>query len=174
MIKKLFLAVAILSILGITIYMIFPEPKYPSPLPDSVQSMEKADTEDPMRRAYFTNYTREQVIAHYKNQFRYQPFILRLNYPPEESQTIIRDQTRSTYLEELVHPLRESMFINGFEPRVPKDDIWYKGIHYQEKVIVKYVPTSVFVRLPIAVASLAALFFVVWQFVFKNGGKNNK
>ncbi len=172
--KKVFVFLSSLLLLVLVVYTTLPEPKYPSPLPDSVQSMEDADVEDPMRRAYFTNYTREQVIAHYKNQFRYQPFILRLNYPPEESQTIIRDQTRSTYLEELVHPLRESLFINGFEPRVPKDDIWYKGVHYQEKIIVKYVPSNLYIRLPIAVASLASLFFVIWQYVFKNGGKKNK
>ena len=129
--------------------------------------MEEADIETPLKRAYFTNYTREQVVAHYKNQFRYQSFILRLNYPPEDAQTIIRDQTRSTYLEELVHPLRESLFINGFQPRVAKDDIWYKGIHYEEKITVKYVPSSVFIRTPIAVLSLLSFFLVVWQYFKK-------
>jgi len=165
MIKKPFLIFILLTLVGLVAYMLLPTPKYPAPPPDAVQSMEKADTEDPLRRAYFTNYTREQVIDHYRNHFRYQPFILRLNYPPEDSQTIIRDQTRSTYLEELVHPLRESLYINGFEPRVPKDDIWYKGVHYGQKIIIKFVPTSLFVRLPVALISLLSLFVVAWQYI---------
>lgn len=165
--KKLFLIVAAIASIGLTIYTLIPSPKFPEPPPGAVQSMEKADTEDPMRRAYFTNYTREQVIDHYKNQFRYQPLILRLNYPPEDAQTLIRDQTRSVYLEELVHPLRESLFINGFIAGVPKDDIWYKGVHYEEKIIVKYVKSSIFVRVPVAIASVLALVYVIYQYFRK-------
>lgn len=168
MIKKIFLTGTALLLLAVTVYTLLPSPKFPAPPPNAVQSTEEADSEDPLRRAYFTNYTREQVIDHYRNQFRYQPFILRLNYPPEDAQTIIRDQTRSTYLEELVHPLRESLFINGFVPRVAKDDIWYKGTHYEEKITVKYVVASAFVRVPIATLSVAALAFVIKEYFKKD------
>lgn len=148
-----------LSLLA-SVYTLLPAPKFPEPPPGAVQSMEEADTETPLKRAYFTNYTREQVVDHYRNQFRYKDLTLRLNYPPEDAQTLIRDQTRSTYLEELVHPLRESLFINGFVPHLAKDAINYKGVHYEEKITIKYVPSSVFVRVPIALVSVLSLGFV--------------
>jgi len=144
-------------------YTLLPAPDFPAPPPGSVQSMEEADIETPLKRAYFTNYTREQVVEHYKDQFRYRAFTLRLNYPPEEAQTLIRDQARATYLEELVHPLRESLFINGFVPYLAKDDIHYKGIHYEEKITIKYIPSSIFVRAPIAVISVLCLGLVLWE-----------
>jgi len=71
----------------------------------------------------------------------------RLNYPPEEAQTIIRDQTRSTFLQEIVHPMRESVYINGFEPADPKDAVIIKGRHFRQKIIVRFVPSSFPVRL---------------------------
>ncbi len=114
---------------------------FPGPPPDAVQSMELADIETPLRRAYFTNYTRDQVMAHYAAQMSQWPH-LTLNYPPEDSQTIIRDQTRSWYLEELVQPLRQSVFVNGFIAQKPQDDIWYKGIHYEEKITIRLAQSS--------------------------------
>lgn len=135
------------------IYLLLPNPEFPSPPPDSLQSNEPADIETPLRRAYFTNYTREEVIENYRNQFKNAnilniPFpLLRLNYPPEESQILIRDQTRSTFLEELVHPLRESIFINGFEPKSDKDTIYINNIFWRQKIIIRYIPSLVLVRL---------------------------
>jgi hypothetical protein len=102
------------------VYLLLTNPDFPSPPSASIQSNEPSDTHIPLRRAYFTNFTRGEVISSYRNQFTESQFLgiplptLRLNYPPEEAQTIIRDQTRSTFLEELVHPMRESVFINGF------------------------------------------------------------
>jgi hypothetical protein len=146
------------------LYLFYPSPDFPSPPPGSVQSQEKADTETPYRRAYFTNYTREQVIAHYKNQFKLKYFTLELNYPPEDAQVLIRDQTRSYYLEELVHPFRESLYINGFVPQVAKDDIWYKGVHYQEKITIKYVPSNFYIRFGFALATLFIMFVMIKEY----------
>jgi len=135
-----------LVILG-GVYVALPAPGFPEPLDDAVQSMEEGDTEDvAVRRAYFTNHDREGVIGHYREQFG-GLFTLRLNYPPEEAQTLIRDQTRSWYLEELVHPLRESVYVNGFIAQVEKDDIWYKGEHFEEKITIKYIRSGVVMRL---------------------------
>jgi len=114
---------------------------FPGPPPNSVQSMEEADTETSLRRAYFTNYTREQVIAHYAAQMERFPS-LQLNYPPEEAKTLIRDQTRSWYLEELNHPLRQSVYINGFIAQNPQDDIWYKGVHYEQKITIRLIQST--------------------------------
>ena len=73
------------------IYLLLPSPTFPEPPSDALQSNEPADTETSLRRAYFTNYTREEVMIHYKNQFE-KPVIFgmslfsyTLNYPPEEA-----------------------------------------------------------------------------------------
>ena len=135
-------------------------PEFPRPLPDALQSQEPADTETPLRRAYFTNATSEEVMGHYQNLFKG----YRLNYPPEEAKTLIRDQTRSTFLEEIVHPLRESLYINGFEPKDPKDAIEIEGKPWRQKIIVRYVPSNTLTRVLVVVLSgaLVALFLKLW------------
>lgn len=152
--------------LSIILYLILPNFSFPEPPSDAIQSNEPADTETPLRRAYFTNYTREEVMTHYKNQFRRSYFLgfplptYRLNYPPEEAQIIIRDQTRSTFLEEIVHPFRESIFVNGFEPKDPKDAIFISERNWRQKIIVRFVPSSTLIRLAIAVPSLFLLLVI--------------
>jgi len=149
-------------------YLLLPSPDFPEPPPDSVQSQEKADTETPLRRAYFTDFTRQQVLEHYQKQLPWPTY--RLNYPPEDSQTLIRDQTRSTFLEEVVRPFRQSVFVNGFEPKVAKDDVWYKGVDYRQKIIIKVVPSNAFVRLMIGVPTLVLIWLLAkeWIFAFKD------
>lgn len=157
------------------VYVLIPGPEFPLPPPDAVQSMEMGDTETPQRRAYFTNYQRHEILIYYQNQFSKLSILnlsfpsLRLNYPPEDAQTIIRDQTRSIYLEEIVHPLRESLFVNGFQPKTAKDDIWYKGVHYNTKVTVKYKESSVLVRVVVVV-----LTFIISTLLFKEIGNTLK
>jgi hypothetical protein len=145
------------------LYLSLPNPRFPFPPPGSVQSMEEADTETPFKKAYFTNFDRDEVIDYYKKQFG--PSIRLSDYPPEEAQILIRDQTRSTFLEELVHPFRESMFINGFEPKVAKDDIWYKGVHYRQKITIKYVSSNVLVRMAIAIPVILSTWFLIRETV---------
>lgn len=136
-------------------YLALPNPDFPNPPSDAVQSSEPGDTETPLRRAYFTNYTRQEVINHYKKEYSNLPF-LRFNYPPEDSQTIIRDQTRSTYLEEITHPFRESIYINGFEPDSQKDTITINGQNWRQKIIIKQVNSNVLSRLLIMTLTLVA------------------
>lgn len=150
-------------------YLSLPGYQFPSPPPDALQSKEPGDTETPLRRAYFTNYTREEVVNYYKNQFTHSNFknlllpTLRLNYPPEDAQTLIRDQTRSTFLEELVHPFRESIYINGFEPKEEKDTIDIEGKIWRQKIIIKYVDSSLIIRLLIAVLTLSLIPVLYWE-----------
>lgn len=141
-------------------YMTIASYPFPAPPPDSIQSFEPADVESPLRRAYFTQYTRDQVIAHYASQVKYLPF-LTLNYPPEEANTIIRDQTRSWYLQELTHPLRDSLYINGFIPQKAQDNIVIDGKKYAEKITIKYVPTSLAMRLAASFAILIVIYFLI-------------
>lgn len=166
-IVKILFAGFLLILIG---YLLLPSPNFPLQPPDAVQSLEDADTEIPLRRAYFTNFTREEVLAHYQRQFEWSflgiPLLTyRLNYPPEDAQALIRDQTRSTFLEEIIHPFRESFFVNGFKPSLAKDDIWYKGRHFEQKITVKYVPSSIFVRFPLAIFSFVALWFLAREWL---------
>lgn len=154
-------------------YLVLPGPDFPAPPPDAVQSQEKADQETSLRRAYFTNLPRQEVVNYYREAFGKSVFDLtlpsvRLNYPPEEAQERIRDQTRSTFLEEIVHPFRESFYINGFEPKNAKDDVWYKGVDYRQKIIVKYNPSSVLVRIPLALLTILAASFLVKEWLYGN------
>lgn len=168
--KKL-LSVICLILAGIFIfYLLLPTPSYPVPPADALQSKEPADTETPLRRAYFTNLTRQEVLEHHLRQFKSSYGInlptYRLNYPPEESATLIRDQTRSTFLEEIVHPFRESLYVNGFEPKEAKDAIEIEGKPWRQKIIVRYVPSHLLVRAVIAVSTLALLLILIKEYLY--------
>lgn len=158
--KKILKILFLIFCLVFLFYLFLPNPVFPKPLPDAFQSNEPADTETPLRRAYFTNYTREEVMEYYKNQFLKSSFLgirlptYRLNYPPEDAQTLIRDQTRSTFLEEIVHPFRESIYVNGFEPTQAKDAIFIAGRPWREKIIIKFVSSSPWVRIVVAIPTL--------------------
>ena len=175
--KTLFILFSTLFI----VYLLLPNPAFPEPPPDALQSNESADTETLLRRAYFTNYTREEVMTHYKDQFE-KPVIFgiflpsyRLNYPPEEAQTIIRDQTRSTFLEEIVHPFRESVYINGFKPALKKDAVFIEGKDWYQKITVRFVPSNSLTRVTVAVLTLALIVIVIkeWGTALKGLLKKN-
>jgi len=165
MFKKVLIVIFVVFSVGLLFYVSLPNYDFPKPPPDSVQSKEPADTETPLRRAYFTNYTRQQVLDWYKVQFEHSNFhsiplpTYLLNYPPENSGTIIRDQTRSTFLEEIVHPFRENVFINGYEPASNDSEnrIVIDGTHWRQKIIIKYVPSNLILRFLIYLASLIAI-----------------
>lgn len=159
--KILFVAVTLVYL----VYLSFPNPQFPNPIPGAVQSTEPADSETPLRRAYFTNSTRQEVINHYLKEFKWGK---RLNYPPEEAGTIIRDQTRSTFLEEIVHPFRESLYINGYEPSPDdnKNQINIDGVHYRQKIIVRLVPSSFFVRLTVFALTIASAVILMREYEY--------
>lgn len=161
MIKKIIYIFSFFILIISLGYLFLPNPDFPNPPSDSLQSKEPADTEILLRRAYFTNYTRQQVLDWYQSQFKWGYW---LNYPPEESSTIIRDQTRSTFLEEIVHPFRESLFVNGFEPKDPKDAVFIEGRAWRQKIIVRYVPSNVFVRILVGFLTLALAFVLMREY----------
>lgn len=109
--------------------------------------------------AYFSNNYRRFSVPFYLELFKEKTFLpfnpLRLNYPPEFAFTAIKDQTHSTYLEELVYPLRNSLFINGLEPFEEGGEPKYLGASlfgfggkdHQTKVTLRYYPSSIFVRI---------------------------
>lgn len=171
--RIIFLIFAVSIFCPALLYLSSPSPSFPLAPPDSVQSLEEADTEYLYRRAYFTNFDREQVLNHYQNAlgtvkiFGFSIPSYRLNYPPEDAYSIIRDQTRSTFLEEIVHPFRESIYVNGFKPKFEKDDIWYKGVHYEQKITVRYVPSNREIR--IIVFSVAFILLILTLKEFTRG-----
>ncbi len=140
------------SVLFLT-YLSVPNSSFPEKTIESLQSDEPADTEDLNRRSYFTNMNRAEIMSFYLDQMNNKSFLgitmptYRLNYPPEEAQKIIRDQTRSTFLEEIVHPFRESVFVNGFEPTNSKDEIFINEKVWRQKITVKQVESNLYFRL---------------------------
>ena len=69
MFKKLL--IILLSTFSILLFVyIFPKsPEFPPQLPNSVQSFEPADVETPLRRGYYTNLSRQEVLEHYEKEF---------------------------------------------------------------------------------------------------------
>lgn len=131
-----------------------------SALPNSAKSTLSGDTiEVPNISAYFSNNYRNFVTTFYYKSYREQniiPFIpLKLNYPPEFAFSAIKDQTQSTYLEEYVYPLRNSLFVNGLEPFVENGKARYWGASvftqsgnpYYTKVTLRYYPSSLSSRI---------------------------
>lgn len=126
----------VLFIAGL-IYLILPGPTMISDipaLPNSLKSTEPGDTyQNPNNSAYFSNYFRKFVTGYYFNAFKSLSFggllpPIKLNHPPEEAFSYIRDQQTSTYLEEYLYPLRDSLFVNGYEPFNQNGKPFYKGI----------------------------------------------
>ena len=148
MLKKISLIILGCLWLSYGVYVLLGTPPFPAPPPGSVQSAEPADTESPYRRAYFTNLPRTEVMEFYTNHL---PGIIsyRLNYPPEDVAELVRKYTLSSYLEEVVHPLKESIFINGFVPTSPAEQINIDKVHYLNKLTARYVPSHVVTRLTV-------------------------
>lgn len=118
--KILFVLFSILLL----VYLIWPSPFSVTefnPLPNSVKSTLDGDTvQVPNVSAFFANTFRTENVSFYKKNYQqlsnffFPP--LKLNHPPEYAFTAVKKYTDSTYLEELVYPLRDSLYVNGFEP----------------------------------------------------------
>jgi hypothetical protein len=106
------------------IYMVLPGPTKVSdfsPLPAADKSTLSGDTVQVSNvDAYFSDHYRSFVIPFYFENYKKLSFLpfppLRLNHPPEFSWNVIKRHTDSTYLEEFVYPLRDSLYVNGLEP----------------------------------------------------------
>ena len=160
--KNLAKAVFILFGIALLVYLVWPAPVFPKTLWDFVSSTEPADKETPLRRGYYTNITREQLMSHYTKEFGWGE---RLNYPPEEAQTLIRDQTHATFLEEIVHPMRESIFIAGNELGPSQGSFVVDGKEFKQKVIVRYMPSNVFTRILIGLSTLGLIWILGSEWV---------
>lgn len=152
--KIVFLSLVIIS----AVYLVVPTPGLPPPPPKSLISAEPADTESIYRKAYYTNLSRGEIMAYYQQYFG---LSLRLNHPPEDGYPLIRDQTMSSWLEELVHLWKDNLYINGFYPIKPTEVIIINSVRYQAKITVRYIPSHPITRLTVlALASISLIFLI--------------
>lgn len=160
--KPLFLILSGLFFL----YLLLPGPtkvEQFSPLPNSYKSQEPGDTTQiPNVAAFFTDLSRKEVTSFYYQNFK-EVFsflginlpIVKLNYPPQAAHDVIRPYQQSYYLEELVYPLKGSLYINGWEPFDEQGNKRYPFSHpitigdkpYKAKVTIRYYPAPLWVRL---------------------------
>lgn len=148
------------------VYLTLPSPAYPD-LTDAIRSNEPGDTwQHPDQKGYYTNLTRTEVLGQLQAKFTIK-FLgitipsFRLNYRPEEAYTLVRDQLNSYYLEEIVYPFRESLFVNGWEPThsprfvgMKTPDLSINGVPYLSKVTLKPTNSNVYMRV------------VIWTLIF--------
>ncbi len=166
-INKVGLFLIILFFIGL-VYILLPGPSSIndfSPLSDSVKSQLEGDTiQNPNIAAYFSDFRRVYITKYYQDMFASKLFLgikippIRLNHPPEEAYRYVRDQQESTFLEEYVFPLRESLFVNGYEPFIENeifhaphspygDRVEYKQNWYLSKTTLRFYPSNIFFRL---------------------------
>lgn len=169
MLNKIIKIIFLLFCISGVVYLALPNRPFPGMVPDALVSQEPADLETPFRRGYYTNLSRQDVLNWYKGEFNYQVFgiklpIFLLNYPPEYAQDIIRDQTGSTFLQEYVHPFRESIYINGFKPQTSdgKPVFLINGEGREQKIIVRYVPSNILLREVIFIVSMI-MFVIIYK-----------
>lgn len=160
--KKILLG--IIFLIGLT-YLLWPGPTHTSnfsALPNSLKSEEPGDTyQNPNNAAYFSQLRRKGVTNYYKNEFSYLKIFgitippIRTNHPPEEAFIYIRDQQPSTYLEQYSYPLRDALFVNGFEPfsetgkpyGMGATDIYINEQYFVSKTTLRYYGSSVTSRI---------------------------
>ncbi len=143
------------------VYLVLPSPGFPPPPAGSLVSNEPADTETIYRQAYYSNLSRSEVMKYYADIFR-SPFQFVLNHPPEDAGTLIRDQTRSSFLEEIVHPGKEVLYVNGYTPTKPEDKIVRNGQTYTSKIVIHLVPSTIATRLTVLLLTAIAI-FLLWK-----------
>jgi hypothetical protein len=174
--KIIILAIFLLG----TFYLALPAPEDFPYLPGSIKSTEPGDTVQIANvSAYYTDRPREEVIKFYFDYFSRSPFLgiplitYKLNHPPERIREVLRATQQSTYVEEFVHPLRESVFVNGFEwnndPFTPpkhraKNVLLVKGKIYQFKVTLFYQESKLWQRLLVFYLILGGIYGVIWAF----------
>lgn len=159
--KKIFLIIAVVVLLVSVYYLLSPVPGFPPPPPGSLISAEPADTESIYRHAFYTNLSRSEIMAYYHSRFGKS---LRLNHPPEDAYSLVRDQTHSSWLEELVHPWKDSIYINGFYPTKPAEQINFGSVHYAAKITVRYIPSHPVTRLTVLGLVGVSLYFLAKEY----------
>lgn len=158
------------------IYMLWPGPGKISdftPLLSSDKSDLPGDTvQVPNVAGYFSDNYREFVMQFFltdyqkKSRFPFPP--IRLNRPPEYSWKVIKKHTDNTYLEELVYPLRDSLYIAGLEPFYSdgQPKFWgsskldFLGHTWYTKTTLRFFPSRTTVRILVWVGIITSLYLL--------------
>ncbi len=161
----------------ISFYLLLPAPLLPPPdLPESAKSNEPGDTwQLPNVSAYYTDKLRPEALDFYAQYFSRSSFLniplptYRLNHPPEYAKQVFIDTKQSYYLEEIIHPFRESLFVNGFEwendvftppESRPKNILKFNDRVWKSKVSLKWIYSSELSRLIIFWSSWILFWFI--------------
>jgi hypothetical protein len=158
------------------IYMVWPGPSKISDfkaLPDSFKSTLSGDTTQiPNVSAYFSNHFRNYATDFYKKNyqqnFRFPTEPIIINHAPERAWIAIKKHTDSTYLEEYVYPMRDSLYVNGLEffyedgtPRFWGSSLFNEGgKNWYTKVTLRYYPSNIFIRIIVWFASVLSIVFL--------------
>ncbi|RLC33352.1 hypothetical protein DRH14_05015 [Candidatus Shapirobacteria bacterium] len=156
--KKIYFLISlfIFNLVAIT-YLLWPIPPIPN-LPNSIKSTEPGDTiQIPRVKAFYSNQDRQTIIDFYVQNYRKKhPLAIKINHPPEKAKQIIKDTIQTYYLEEIIFPFKQSLFINGFD--------WQKDVFtkpekreanklivnnqvFSNKLTLRYFPSSPISRL---------------------------
>lgn len=173
MMKKLYIGFCVLLL----IYMIMPGPTKISDfkaLPNSDKSSLAGDniSQVPNVAGYFSNNYRRFVTSFYSKNYKDKTWFffppLRINHPPEFSWNVIKKHTDSTYLEEFVYPLRDSIYVNGFEPYLEDGTPRYwgasklseSGNFWYTKTTLRFYPSSVPIRTIVWLGIISSIYFL--------------
>lgn len=142
-------------------------------------SDEPGDTwQHPEQRGFYTNLNRSQVLNEVQNNvtlsiFGFKIPSYRLNYRPEEAGTLVRDQLKSNYIEEIIYPFHSSYFVNGWEPKkapinpnrkqLVDMNLSLHGVPYDAKITLLPITSS-----PLARIFIWTLIFPACYFVYKS------
>lgn len=171
--KKIYIGFCVILL----VYMILPGPGRISDfkaLPSSDKSTLAGDniSQVPNVAAYFSDNYRKFATSFYSKNYREKTWFfflpLRLNHPPEFSWNVIKKHTDSTYLEEFVYPLRDSLYVNGFEPfyedKTPK---YWGATQFSEnghvwftKVTIRFYPSNIVTRFLVWLGIASAVLFL--------------
>lgn len=170
--KNVFIIFSVLLL----IYMLWPGPGTISdfkPLPSSSKSKLAGDTyQIPNVAGYFSDNYRQFVVPFYLTNYWQKTLLpfppIRLNHPPEYSFVTIKKHTDSTYLEELVYPLRDSLYVNGFEPfdEMGKPKFWGStqfnedGQSFFTKTTLRFYPSNLIVRILVWFGIVTSVYFL--------------
>lgn len=180
--KWLKITIIVVYLLGI-FYLVLPTPIIPN-LEPSLKSQEPGDTTQmPGVWAYYTNLSRREAVDFYKKAFSRSWFLniplptYILNHPPEYARETIRATQQSNFYEEIVQPLRESLFVNGW---IPKEDEVYlakskkpiteftiDGQTFDAKITLYYVRSPIWIRILVwtGIIVLIWLLFTAFKFI---------
>ncbi|MBM3205328.1 hypothetical protein FJZ41_00550 [Candidatus Shapirobacteria bacterium] len=160
--KWLKITILVVYLLGV-FYLVLPTPVIPN-LEGGLKSQEPGDTTQmPGVWAYYTNLSRREAVDFYKKAFSRSWFLkitlptYILNHPPEYARETIRATQQSNFYEEIVHPLRESLFVNGWIPKEDKvylakslkpiTEFYIDGEVYSAKITLYSVRSPIWLRL---------------------------